>query len=153
MQNDSTPEQTSLSVKVFQQLIDAMYSTKKETEVAKKAHSEAHAKYDELRRTVLKHLDSNEMDRFEGSNCKVTRVMKCSAKVPKDIEAKQKLFSWLKESYGADVLLSMTTINANTFSSFYNKEDEAAAARGDIDFEIPGVDEPTPYYDLRVTKK
>jgi S-adenosylmethionine:tRNA-ribosyltransferase-isomerase (queuine synthetase) len=63
-----------------------------------------------------------------------------TVRVPATIEAKQKFFAWLKEQKGVDVLYSMTTVNSQTLNSWYKKESDLAAERGEAGFSVPGLD-------------
>lgn len=61
-------------------------------------------------------------------------------RVPSSIEAKQKFFTYIKETRGGEFLLSITTVNSQTLNSWYKEASEAAAKSGDAGFSVPGLD-------------
>lgn len=77
---------------------------------------------------------------------------KYSIRVPKTIEEKKKLFHYIREQYGMDVLYSKLGIHSGALNAFYNEEAEAYAARGE-DFELPGVGAPTAMESVKLIKE
>ena len=69
--------------------------------------------------------------------------------MPKTVEGKAALFSFLKKKYGEEVLTSMQTINWQSLNSFYNQEAEKS---GDPTFLFPGMDAPTTRVEPRFMK-
>jgi len=126
--------------------LDELYTAKKEADAAEK-------KFKELKKEVLEFLDATDMDKLEGNNCKVTRVLKSTPKVPKDHEGKNKLFDFIKENYGEEGLLGLQTINPRSFGTFYNAEEQKELTKGNIDFNMPGVEEPYAVSSLQIRKK
>jgi hypothetical protein len=78
-----------------------------------------------------------------------TRVMKEVVKVPKELEAKRKLFEWIDSQYGRDVLDTMVSINHQSLNSFYKEEAKKSSA---LDFAIPGIEAPTAVENVSFTK-
>jgi flavodoxin len=69
----------------------------------------------------------------------VVKTGRWSWKTPKTEEARKNFFAYLKKKKVYDQLI---TVNSNTLNSFAKGELEAAKEAGDIDFEIPGLEEP-----------
>lgn len=82
----------------------------------------------------------------------VYRQKSFSVKIPKDPAAKDKLFGWIREHKGDDVLKNMVSINSQTLNSFYKAELEVAKEKGDIDWALPGIEAPEVYYTLNMRK-
>lgn len=59
--------------------------------------------------------------------------------MPKEPEAKEAFFGYLKEK---GLFEDLATINHNTLNSFYKQEAQAAAEEGNLGFVIPGLGEP-----------
>lgn len=133
--------------------IDEMWALKKDQEEAKKVYSEKYKKYTEARANILAILEDQQLDKFEGTGCKVSMVTKSSVKFPKDPAAKKQVLNWIQKNYGAETLMGFVSINSNTFNSFYNKEEANALEKGELDFQIPGTDGKKEYLDLQVRKK
>jgi hypothetical protein len=72
-----------------------------------------------------------------------------SVKTPKTLEAKRELFKFL-ESIG--LFEEMVSVNSQTLNSFYRSMAEKAAGEGNLDFKLPGVDEPIPYKTLKLRR-
>lgn len=70
----------------------------------------------------------------------VVRSQRWSYKTPKTDDAKEAFYNYLRSKGLFD---SMISVNSQTLNSFCKKEMEAAKEAGDLDFEIPGLEEPT----------
>jgi len=143
----------SIELNEFKAIVDAVYMQKKAVDAAKLEHTKQNTLLEELKARVLAYLEEHELPNFATETCTVSQITKMSVKVPKELEGKQELFTFLESKYGREVLLNMLSINANTFNSFYNAEEEAAAKKGELDFVMPGVEAPKPYTRLNVRKK
>ena len=82
----------------------------------------------------------------------VFRQKSFSVKIPKDPESKERLFGWIKDHKGEDVLRNMISINSQTLNSFYKAELEVAKEKGDVDWVLPGIETPEVYYTLNMRK-
>lgn len=143
------PEKT-ISLAEATSLLDELWLAKKSVEEAEEV-SEARKKvYRELKDRVLSVLDAACIERLEGTACKVTRVERTSVKVPAEQDARDQFFSYLKDRGLYD---SLITVNSQTLNAMYRRECEAAFERGELAPEIPGLAEPTIYYDLQVRAK
>lgn len=78
---------------------------------------------------------------------KVTRCMRLSYKTPKDAESKERLFLYIRDKYGGDALLGLTSINAATLNSWANAEMQSPDVSA-----IPGLEEPTSTEYLQIRK-
>lgn len=111
--------------------------------------AEVQAQIDEQEAIIQKTLEAVGLDRFEGTDVKVSLVEKNSVKMPQD-EANRALFlHWLNTHGMANLLV----VNSQTLNSLYNREQESALAKGIVDFRIPGIDGVKTYTTLSVRKK
>ena len=62
--------------------------------------------------------------------------------LPKTLDDKRKCFEWILEQEGQDSFDGMVSINSKTFNKYYKEHMEKAFDEGDVDFSIPGVEEP-----------
>ncbi len=110
-------------------------------------------KLSELQGKAEKILEAADMQKFNVPGYgTISRVKNYSVKVPKDPDLKQKLFDYIAEQKGEDVLFNMTSINSATLNAFYKEERGAAIERQQEDWELPGVGEPEVYYRLGMRK-
>lgn len=75
-----------------------------------------------------------------------------SVKMPKESQPKEQLFRWIAAKKGEDVLHGMLSIKSATLNSFYKDELGLAIEEGNVDFRIDGLDEPSTYSKLNLTK-
>lgn len=99
---------------------------------------------------LLNMLEAAEMDSFTAHGFLFFTKEQASVKVPKDPEARDALFAFLKEKGIFDEVI---TVNSRTLNSLYNSLADEALTTGNIDFRMPGVSEPTPFKTLQLKKK
>lgn len=68
---------------------------------------------------------------------------------PKNLDDKKKFFKHLTER---GIFFEMVSVNSQTLNTFYKSEMENAVARGDVDFKLPGIGEPSHVRTLSVRK-
>lgn len=76
-----------------------------------------------------------------------------TVKLPDSLTAKRAAYGWISEHEGAEKLETMLSINSKTFNKYYREKQEAAFDEGEVDFSIPGVDEPKFIEKFSVRKK
>lgn len=72
-----------------------------------------------------------------------------SVKIPRTLEDKEKLFNFLREK---GLFEQIVSVNSQTLNSLYKSLAEEALQQGNLDFKIPGVEEPTIYTTLKLKK-
>jgi len=70
-------------------------------------------------------------------------INRLSFRTPKDVSSKEKFFGYIRDRHGEDVLKNLLTVNSQTLNGFCKKEIEAATARGEAFYNIPGIEDPT----------
>jgi len=131
--------------KKLKELADAVYK-------AKQAADEYEKKYKELKGELLNIMESAEIEKVQADNCTISLQLKSSVTVPKSNEQKKQLFNYIKEEHGQEVLDSLLTINARSFSSWFTKEQEAKMQAGDFDWTVADI-KPYEYYSLGIRKR
>ena len=135
MYEEEQKENLACAQKKIAALVDDTYA-------AKLAVDEAEKKFSLLKAELLTLMESSEVDKIVGKSCSATLSVKSSVTVPKDLGAKKELFNYIKTTHGEEVLDEMLTINAMSFSSWYNAEVNAHIAQGKVDFKLDML---TPY--------
>lgn len=110
-----------------------------ETDMVKPLKSEL----SEIDGKITAALDDMEVKTFKSKYGSVTKNVRYSYKVPKDLESKQKLFKWLHEKYGSTAYWEKINIPSQSLNAIAKEQIEIAKEEGDIDFSIPGLDEPS----------
>ena len=146
-QSLNTPEANTPAeiLKSIKEKVDQLYALKMLSDKAEKAYKDA-------KNDLSKIMEDAEVEKMQGDSCTVNLALKTSVSVPKDHSLKHKLFSYIKENAGEEVLRDMLTINARTFSSWHNKEVEAKALEGDFEFKLSMV-EPYEYFSVGLRKR
>lgn len=110
---------------------------------------EVKAEMSELQDKLRGKLESLEMDSYKGKAGSFSFRPVEGFRVPKDLETKKRFFTFLEEKGIFDELVS---VNANTLNSWAQAEIEAAAERGDFDFQIPGLEKAQPRMKYTMTQ-
>lgn len=106
---------------------------------------------DALYEKILGHLAQQEMSSYKCKHGLVVRTRRYSVRVPADYQAKQKFFHWL-HTQGEDLYWKMMTVNSQSLNAFYKEQMELAKETGDLNFEMPGIGEPTLMESLSLRK-
>ena len=134
-------------------LVKALKQARNDYDLASSISSEKHEAVKELELKLIDLLTAAGKSSYEVDNiARVTVVSKTQVTVPKTIEQKEQLFTWLKDKYGVDGMLAYQTINYQSLNSMYNKELEAAIDGGYL-LDIPGLDLPQVVRTLQVRSK
>lgn len=70
--------------------------------------------------------------------------------VPKTTSDRLEFFDYLKKK---EVFEGLITVHSQTLNSWVKSEADAAAARGDFDFKVPGLGEPSSHEFVSLTRK
>lgn len=95
--------------------------------------------YDTHRKTVLDALNTLKRKDYKVAGAGLVYISQKEVyTVPKTNEDKNKLFTYIKDKYGPDALMSMVGIHSATLTSWANKETETGEVQS-----IPGLEQPT----------
>ena len=133
---------SEISVGELDMLVNLMQRQRTDYEEKKKTSTDAYAALEQTKGKLQELLEKAGKSKYyvEGVGT-VSITSKLQYKFPSDSNDKKEVFDYIK-SKSPEALMSMTTINYNTFNSFCNSEFEAAAMNGEV-LQIPGVPTPT----------
>lgn len=144
---------TPINMEQMDALIAQSVEAWEKYDVAKKASSELFALAEEVDAKILAALKAAGKSKYYVDGLGTMGITQREiVTVPKTIEAKRKLFDYLRE-IGEEFFYSMLTVNSNTLNSWYNAKSEEAAEKGTLGFLVPGVDQPTMRETLRFNKE
>lgn len=106
-------------------------------------------KYKRVSDTILRTLDLMELENVRAHGFLFYRETKSSVVTPKTPEEKKMLFDFLQEK---GVFLEIASVNSQTLNSLYKTFAAEAADKGNFDFKMPGVPEPTSYTSLKLRR-
>lgn len=144
MQPETTTEQNLLSMKT------ALASELKRKIDEIDAEMERYkSEFKEVTGDLMKILESLSIDsvKMHGFNFFIEEKM--SVKTPATLEDKLKLFEYLKSK---NLFEEMVSVHSQTLNSFYKSEAEEAAQNGVLMFQMPGIEEPKPYKNLKMRR-
>jgi hypothetical protein len=133
------------SLNLLKQLTDKIYDLKDELAELSKVEKQVRAEKAKVEAEVIKLLNEEGLDSFNGTKARVKIRLDEYPSVPKDEEAKREFFLYLRER---GVYWEMATVNAAQFKKFWKEEKEA----NNGELEIPGIDGPFVKMSLSVTK-
>lgn len=97
---------------------------------------------------ILEELKAVGNDSYKSTHGTAYIATSLSYKMPKDQTERERLFAYINEK-GTDVYNNLITINSQTFNAWCKAETDAAKEAGVFPFEIPGVEDPVSYEQLR----
>lgn len=105
---------------------------------AAEAKTLAHNELEAMEALVLNTLRANKRTSYSVQGIGTAYIIEKEVyRTPKTNEDKIKLFNYIKEKYGSEALMSMTSIVHQTLNSWANKESESGV------MSIPGLEAPT----------
>ena len=133
---DTTPKQ-EVSTETLDDAVRQMQALRKIYELRKEGSNQAHAEYETQEAEVMKLLKAAGKSKYFVDGLGTAYIMnKYQIKVPKEASDKEKLFKYIEEKYGRDVMLEYSTVNYQKLNAFYNEEKEIVK---DASFRLPGV--------------
>jgi len=145
-------EKKDVSVDALKALIQELRQAHSHYETLKETANEAREKYEALSLKVIGTLQAAGLKNFDIPGLgKVTLASKYSVRVPKNLEDKRKLFDYIRNAYGDDVLDEYRTINYQTLNAFVNQEAEISKVEKQA-MRIPGIESPTEEFYLQFRK-
>ena len=103
---------------------------------------------DTIESKILEELKAVGNDSYKSAHGTAYIATSLSYKMPKEQTGRESLFDYIK-SKGEDVYNNLITIHSQTFNAWCKAETEAAKEAGTFPFEIPGVEDPVSYEQLR----
>lgn len=131
---------SEVSVQELEAMIQLYAQQKDDVEHAEEEVKRLKALKTNTEKRLLAFMEEFDKTSYRSTWGTLVRSGRYSWKTPKTPESREAFFGYLKERGVFDGLIS---VNSNTLASFAKQEMEAAVERQDIDFAIPGLDDPT----------
>lgn len=142
---------TPVTVAGFRELCLAFLDQRAKKDDATAALKVEETKLRDLEGKLLMHMEETEQEQVHiPGRGKIHTVDRFTVPVPKNMDDKKAFFKHLTER---GIFFEMASVNSQTLNSFYKSEMEAAIARGDSDFKLPGIAEPSHIRTLSVRKE
>ncbi len=103
----------------------------------------------EIKARLLEQMKAEGVTSFKHAAGSVISVTRWSVKNPATPEDKKDFFDFLKRIGSFEDLVG---VNHQTLNAWYKNEMEGAKIRGEFDFKIPGIGEPTAFEDITFRK-
>lgn len=140
---------SSLTVEAMDQLVQDLRRSKDLYEEAQEQADELKKQFNADKDKLMKALLATKRDNYAVDGHGLAYIARKEVyTVPKTNEDKNKLFTYIKEKYGPDALMSMVGIHSATLTSWANKETETGEVQT-----IPGLEQPTMIETLNFRKK
>lgn len=117
---------------------------------AKKAELERlQGEFATIQLEMINILETLEIDSIKAHGFNFYIEEKYSVKTPKTLEEKKALFDYLKQQGMYD---EMVSVNSQTLNSYYKAMSDQAEGQGILDFQMPGIEPPTSYKQLKMRR-
>jgi hypothetical protein len=131
------------------QMILAMNKAWDDYEIVKKQAASLLTEYNQKEADVINTLKAiNKTKYFVEGVGNVSLVKRLSYKLPDNIENKEALFAYIRQTYGEDALKGMVSINSNKLNAWAKEENESKPG-----IEIPGLGSPSESFGISIRKK
>lgn len=144
-------ENTEVSTTKLDLAVRDYSEARREYEEAKAVSNDKHATMEDKEAFMMSLLEQAGKSKYHVDGIGTVQVIdKLVVKVPQDMTAKGKFFSWLNKTMGADGFLTYVSVNHQTLNSLYKEQFELAENKAA--FAIEGIDQPTVRKELRLKR-
>jgi len=152
-QQELWPTNPDISTKELDSYVEQLRALKTVYDEATKEKERLSAEYTKQKNVVMEALrQANKESYIVDGIGKVKLQEEQSVKTPKSPEEKDAFFAWVKNKLGADAYYTYMSVNSQSLNSLYKRMKEESRSRGEAEFSIDGLEEPTAYYKLSFTK-
>lgn len=102
-----------------------------------------------LSEKIVATLEASEVDSMRAHGFLFYIERRSSVTTPKTLEEKRELFDYLRQQ---NIFDEMVSVNSQTLNSLYKQLEAEALERGELEFKLPGVAEPTTYTTLKMKR-
>ena len=128
-----------MQIDEFKALCTELFKKRAELETLQEQEKALSKDVEGLKHRIISVMDAMELENFHVPGLgKVYTQDRFNVSMPKDPEARQRLFAYLKDK---KILSKMVTINHQTLNAWYKEEMQAAVDGGQLDFKVPGIEE------------
>jgi hypothetical protein len=103
--------------------------------------------YELIANEVMSELDINGVESIKIDGTLFYTETRQSVRIPKSLEDKERFFNYLRDLSLYDEMIS---VNSATLNSFYKTMSEEAEKDGVLEFQMPGIEPPTSYKQLKI---
>lgn len=140
----------SISVKELDEMVENLFKMKKEIQDEEDKISEKSKILEALKTKIIVTLKEHERESYRSDMGMVTVSQKWRVKLPANDIEKAKLIEHLRER---GLFEKYVSVNSNSLNSLFMTDWEIAQKEGKgMDFKMPGIDEPTLFETLHITK-
>lgn len=153
MENQELPlvETSEVSVAAMDNLVQAICEKRTVIESLESVVSEHNKELAKLQAKLTDIMKLLERDSYDSPAGRINIIQQYRYRMPDSLEDRAKLFDFMKARNEYDGLI---TVHSQTFNSYCKKLQEAAEKAGDgMYFVIPGVEAPSLFETIRVTRK
>jgi hypothetical protein len=143
------PEVSQASLKDFEELSKSAFALRAEIEADEARVSEKKSALTEIQLKMQALLEEAGLDSFKSSEGTIYIQERTSFKVPVEPEKRKAFFDYLKEKGAYDALIS---VNYQTLNSFCKTELEGALKEGNVNFKVPGIEDPAIFREIRMRR-
>jgi hypothetical protein len=128
-----------ITVKEIEELCGLGFSLREEIKELEEQIKDKEQRLAQVQESLLLHLQDFDKDSYESSLGKISIRNDFYVSVPKEPEAREAFFDYLKNEGDYD---NMITVNSRTLTSYYKEKLAEATQKGDLGFAVPGIGEP-----------
>lgn len=128
-----------MTITEFEDLLDRAYQLKLEAEELDGQRKKKEEERAELDKIILAEFERLDKQSYRARRCNIIKTKRTSVSLPKEPEAREAFFNYLKDK---NIFEELITVNHATLNAFFKAEFENAVAEQNIDFKIPGLEEP-----------
>jgi len=112
-------------------------------EEKKKESTLEYKRLEEMDRKIISMLQGAGLTKFASSVGTISTRIDHSYRVPKDADSKHRFFDFIRQNDGEEMLQTLLTINSATANSYAKSKVAEADEKGELDFKIDGLEDPT----------
>lgn len=142
-----------LSAVTVQQLEEKIKVYKEQKELVEQAEYEVEKLKKEMNNTgqwLQEFMEQHNKTSYKSCYGNLIMTTRFSVSMPKEPEKREALFNYLKEK---GIYENLITINHQSLNSFYKEEMESHLNKGELDFTLPGVSEPSAHRTISLRRK
>ena len=142
-------EFSNVTVSQLESMCKEAFDMEMEVKVQQDAVDGKKRRLNELKAKIQAVLETHEKDSYDSACGRISRIRQLSVKVPKTEEEKKKFFTWVREQ---GLYWQYVNVNSRSLNSLYKSFFEDAKERGE-DFEMPGIEPPSVYEVVKLTRR
>lgn len=140
-----------MDTKQLDELVTKYKAAKDDYTTKKRISNDAHHYVKQIEGELLMALESCDKSKYIVDGLGTIRIEeKCSVKVPKTIAEKKAMLQYI-EGLGKEIYAEVVSVHSATLNKLYNELNEEAQEGGMV-FDMPGVEAPTVWKELRFKK-